>query len=141
YVVASLQEMGIAPNKKIILFSYCLRKSCKQCPILLFLGCANANATSTLLYFNPSLRDATRSLLPRSGTASSGHRATRSLLPRSGTAKLRATRRSVPFSTRRYANGKLRAGKVSTSAQCPANIKAFVFFLIVLILSGSSKVE
>ncbi|MHC5819933.1 MAG: hypothetical protein ACYT04_29710 [Nostoc sp.] len=36
--------------------------------------------------FDPSLRDATRSLLPRSGTASSGHRATRSLLPRSGTA-------------------------------------------------------
>ncbi|MHC5725883.1 MAG: hypothetical protein ACYTXY_17445 [Nostoc sp.] len=36
YAVASLQEMGIAPKKKIILFSYCLRKSCKQCPILLY---------------------------------------------------------------------------------------------------------
>ncbi|MHC5720149.1 MAG: hypothetical protein ACYTX0_50985, partial [Nostoc sp.] len=82
----------------------------------LFLGCANDNATSTLLYETlhvacfscavrqaqgialgvacnscgvrqssgqrvaqyPSLRDAARSLLPRSGTASSGHRATRS---------------------------------------------------------------
>ncbi|MBN3951229.1 MAG: hypothetical protein HWQ38_34070 [Nostoc sp. NMS7] len=49
-------------------------------------------------YFDPTLGDATRSLLPRSGTA-----------------KLRATRRSVPNSWRRYANGKLRAGKVSTS--------------------------
>ncbi|MBN3951184.1 MAG: hypothetical protein HWQ38_33830 [Nostoc sp. NMS7] len=38
-------------------------------------------------YFDPSLRDATRT----------------------------ATRRSVPNSWRRYANGKLRAGKVSTS--------------------------
>ncbi|MHC5815630.1 MAG: hypothetical protein ACYT04_06785 [Nostoc sp.] len=48
-------------------------------------------------YFDPSLQDP------------SLRDATRSLLPRSGTAKLRATRRSVPFSTRRYANGKLRA--------------------------------
>ncbi|MHC5671480.1 hypothetical protein [Nostoc sp.] len=44
-------------------------------------------------YFDPSLRDATRSLQLLRSTASSGHRATRSLLPRSGTAKLRATRR------------------------------------------------
>ncbi|MHC5729049.1 MAG: hypothetical protein ACYTXY_34015, partial [Nostoc sp.] len=57
-------------------------------------------------YFDPSLRDATRSLQLLRSTASSGHRATRSLLPRSGTAKLRATRRSV---------------QVSTSAQCPMN--------------------
>ncbi|MHC5613896.1 MAG: hypothetical protein ACYTXA_23605 [Nostoc sp.] len=42
---------------------------------------------------DPSLRDATRSLQLLRSTASSGHRATRSLLPRSGTAKLRATRR------------------------------------------------
>ncbi|MHC5609899.1 MAG: hypothetical protein ACYTXA_02385 [Nostoc sp.] len=53
---------------------------------------------------DPSLRDAARSLLPRSGTASSGHRATRSLQLLRSTAKLRATRRSV---------------QVSTSAPCP----------------------
>ncbi|MHC5713142.1 MAG: hypothetical protein ACYTX0_13525 [Nostoc sp.] len=68
-----------------------------QCPILLYERLRQRLLYETLRerYFDPSLRDATRSLLPRSGTA-----------------KLRATRPSVPF-------GKLRAGKVSTSAQCP----------------------
>ncbi|MHC5614987.1 MAG: hypothetical protein ACYTXA_29410 [Nostoc sp.] len=36
-------------------------------------------AAPTASLRDPSLRDATRSLLPRSGTASSGHRATRTL--------------------------------------------------------------